>query len=165
MTTRAMFTAEEWNLLRILPALVSSGVSAADPGGIIGAVKEAAAGAKGLIESLRQGAGQELLAAMLEDRSTPGTPDPKTLLGEGDRRQQMENLKSAVLARIAEAMELLGRKAAPEEANAYRRLILEVAEKAASAAREGGFLGFGGERVSGAEQAFLDDVKNALGLA
>jgi hypothetical protein len=160
-----MFTAEEWNLLRILPALVSSGVSAADPGGIIGAVKEAAAGAKGLIESLRQGAGQELLAAMLEDRSTPGTPDPKTLLGEGDRRQQMENLKSAVLARIAEAMELLGRKAAPEEANAYRRLILEVAEKAASAAREGGFLGFGGERVSGAEQAFLDDVKNALGLA
>jgi hypothetical protein len=160
-----MFTAEEWNLLRILPALVSSGVSAADPGGIIGAVKEAAAGAKGLIESLRQGAGQELLAAMLEDRSTPGTPDPKTLLGEGDRRQQMENLKSAVLARIAEAMELLGRKAAPEEANAYRRLILEVAEKAASAAREGGFLGFGGERVSGAEQAFLDDVKTALGLA
>jgi hypothetical protein len=165
MTTKAAFSTEEWNLLRILPALVSSGVSAADPGGIIGAVKEAAAGAKGLIESLQQGSGHELLAAMLEDRSTPGTPDPKTLLGEGDRRQQMENLKSAVLARIEEAMGLLGRKAAPGEAAAYRHLILGVAEKAASAAKEGGFLGFGGERVSGAEQAFLDDVKNALGLA
>lgn len=162
MTTKAAFTTDEWTLLRILPALVSSGVSAADPSGIVGAVKEAAAGATGLIRSLEQGAGIELLGALGGDRSTPGMPDPKTLLGEGDRRQQMENLKSAVLGRIAEAMALLGSKAAPEEAEAYRQVILGVAEKAANASKEGGFLGIGGERVSGAEQAFLDEVKKAL---
>jgi hypothetical protein len=37
-----------------------------------------------------------------------------------------------------------------------------VAESAANAAKEGGFMGFGGERVSAAEQGFLDELKAAL---
>jgi len=40
-----------------------------------------------------------------------------------------------------------------------------VAEKVASASKEGGFLGFGGVRVSNAEQSFLNEVKAALQLA
>ena len=44
MTTQAAFTAEEWTLLRILPSLVSSGASAAEPSGIFGSIHEAAAG-------------------------------------------------------------------------------------------------------------------------
>ena len=44
MATQATFTTEEWALLRILPSLVAGGVSAADPSGIFGTVKEAAAG-------------------------------------------------------------------------------------------------------------------------
>ena len=50
----------------------------------------------------------------------PGIPDPRTLLGEGDREQQMANLKSAVLVRIKEAANLVSRKATPEEAKAYK---------------------------------------------
>ena len=33
MTTQAAFTPQEWTLLRTVPALVASGVAAADPGG------------------------------------------------------------------------------------------------------------------------------------
>jgi hypothetical protein len=44
-------------------------------------------------------------------------------------------------------------------------MIMSVAEKAASASKEGGFLGFGGVRVSNAEQSFLNEVKAALQLA
>ena len=38
---------------------------------------------------------------------------------------------------------------------AYKKMIATVAEETAKASKEGGFLGFGGERVSAGEQAFL----------
>jgi len=165
MATQAAFTAEEWTLLRIVPSLVVGGVSAADPSGIFGAVKEAAAGMTEMIESLQQGSKLELMGAMLADKSIPGMPDPKTLVGEGSREQQMANLKSAVLGRIREVATLVSRKALPEEAQAYKQMIMSVAEKAANASKEGGFLGFGGVRVSSAEESFLNEVKSVLQLA
>ncbi|MBP1597794.1 MAG: hypothetical protein H6Q05_3171 [Acidobacteria bacterium] len=164
MTAQAAFTAEEWTLLRILPPLVSSGVAAADPSGIIGSIKEAAAGMTGMYKSLQQSSNLELLNAMLADRSMPGIPDSKTLIGEGSSEQQIANLKSAVLTRITEAVSLLSRKATPDEVQAYKQMLLSVAEKAAGASKEGGFLGFGGVRVSDAEQSFLNQVKGALQL-
>ncbi len=162
MTTQAGFTPEEWTLLRIVPSFVAAGVSAADPSGIFGSIKEAAAGMKGMIESLQQGSKIELLGAMMADRSMPGMPDKKTLLGEGNREQQMANFKSAVLERTREAANLVSRKATPEEANAYKQMIMSVAAKSANASTEGGLLGFGGVRVSDAEQSFLKEVKSAL---
>jgi len=69
-----------------------------------------------------------------------------------------------VLVRIGEAANLLSRKATPDEVKAYKQMILNVAEKAANASKEGGFLGFGGVQVSNAEQSFLNEVKDALQL-
>ena len=132
MTTQAGFTTEEWTLLRTAPLFVSVGVSAADPSGIFGSIKEAAAGMTGMIASLQQGTKIELLGAMLADRSLPGMPDPKTLVGEGNREQQMANLKSAVPVRIKEAANLVSCKASPEEAKAYKQMIMNVAEKKAN---------------------------------
>ena len=45
------------------------------------------------------------------------------------------------------------------------RRRLAVAEKVANAAKEGGFLGFGGERVSAGEKALIDNIKSALTVA
>ena len=42
---------------------------------------------------------------------------------------------------------------------------LEDGEKAAEASKEGGFLGFGGVRVSDKEQAFITEVRKILGVA
>ena len=83
-------------------------------------------------------------------------PDPKALLGEGSREQQIANFKSAVVDQINRAVSVLDQKAMPEEALAYKQMLMQVAERAANAAKEGGFLGFGGVRVSDAEQAFLE---------
>jgi hypothetical protein len=165
MTTQTAFTTEEWSLLRIVPSLVAGGVSAADPSGILGSIKEATAGMRGMLESLQKGSKLELLGAIFADKSMPGMPDLKTLVGEGNREQQIANLKSAVLARIKEAANLISRKATPEEAQAYKQMIMSVAEKTANASKEGGFLGFGGVRVSNAEQSFLNEVKAVLQLA
>lgn len=164
MTAQAAFTPEEWTLLRTVPPLVTAGVSAADPGGLIGAVKEASGGMMAMIDALKSSQ-LELMGALLADRTRPAVPDPKSMLGEGNREQQIANFKSALMAKIKEAGDLVSRKATPEEAQAYKQMLMTVAERAANAAKEGGFLFFGGERVSAPEQAFLSEVKGALQLA
>jgi len=165
MAKQDAFTTEEWTLLRLVPSLVSGGTSAADPSGIFSSVKEAAAGAAGMAEAFKANSALELFGSLAADRSIPGMPDPKTLLGEGTREQQMANFKNAVLERVKSAVDLVGRKATATEADAYRAMLVSVAQKAAEASKEGGFLGFGGVRVSDAEQAFITEVKKAAGLA
>ena len=165
MAKQDAFTTEEWALLRLVPSFVASGTAAADPSGIFSSIKEAAAGARVTAEAFETNSGLDLFTALAADRSIPGMPDPKTLLGEGSREQQMQNFKNAVLERIESAVGLVARKASPAEADAYRRMLASVAEKAADASKEGGFLGFGGVRVSDKEKAFITEVKTAAGIA
>ena len=163
MTAQAAFTPEEWSLLRIVPPLVTAGVSASDPGGLIGALKEASGGMMAMVDAMKSSQ-LELMGALIGDKSRPAAPDPKSLLGEGSREEQIANFKATLMTRIREAGDLVSRKATPEEAQAYKQMLMAVAERTANAAKEGGFLFFGGERVSAGEQAFLTEVKGALHL-
>jgi len=165
MAKQDAFTAEEWTLLRLAPSLVSGGMAAADPSGIFASIKEATAGVQGMAEAFKSNAALELFSALAADRSIPGMPDPKTLLGEGSREQQMQNFKAAVLDRVKSAADLVARKGSAEEAAAYRKMLADVAERAANASKEGGLLGFGGVRVSDKESAFISEVKHAAGIA
>lgn len=165
MANKETFTAEEWTLLRLTPSLVAGGTAAADPSGLFSSIKESLAGAKGVAGALKANSGLELFAALAADRSIPGMPDPKALLGEGSREQQMQSLKTAVLERVKAASALAASKATPGEVEAYKKMLVSVAEQAAQASKEGGFLGFGGVRVSDKEQAFIAEVKAAAGVA
>jgi hypothetical protein len=42
--------------------------------------------------------------------------------------------------------------------------MVEVAQDAADAAKEGGFMGFGAEQVSQGEQGMLDQLRTTLGV-
>ncbi len=161
MAKQDTFTSDEWTLLRLAPAMVAGGMSAADPSGLFSSIKEATAGASGMREAIKAHA----FAAFEADRSIPGMPDPKSLLGEGSREQQMNHFKQAVLERVGAAVALVAAKASPAEADAYRDMLVAVARKAAEASKEGGFLGFGGVRVSDKEQAFIAEVSKAAGIA
>lgn len=165
MAKQDAFTGEEWTLLRLVPALVAGGVAGADPSGLFSSLKESLAGARGAADAFQTNSSLELFAALAADRSIPGMPDPKALLGDGPREQQMQSLKKAVLERVESAVALVAGKATPAEADAYRNMLVNVAESAANASNEGGFLGFGGVRVSDKEQAFITEVKAAAGVA
>lgn len=117
-----------------------------------------------MAEAFKSDSNLELFGALAADHSIPGMPDPKSLVGEGTHEQQMQNFKNAVLERVRAASELVGRKASPDEANAYRKMLIDIAQDAADASKEGGFLGFGGVRVSDKEKAFIADVSRAAGL-
>jgi hypothetical protein len=70
-----------------------------------------------------------------------------------------------VLEELRGVNELVTAKATPEEAEAFRRWLLVVAQAAADAAKEGGFMGFGAEQVSAGEKQMLEQVRAALGVA
>ena len=165
MAKQDTFTSDEWTLLRLTPSLVAGGTAAADPSGLFSSIKESFAGAKGMAEAFKANSSLELFSALAADRSIPGMPDPKTMLGEGTREQQTQNLKTAVLDRVKSAVALVTAKATPAEADAYRQMLVGVALQAADASKEGGFLGFGGVRVSDKEKAFIAEVKGAAGVA
>ncbi len=69
-----------------------------------------------------------------------------------------------ILDELRAVNEILVAKATPEEAEAFRRWMIAVAQAAADAAKEGGFLGFGAEQVSEGEKKMLEQLGNALGL-
>ena len=164
MAKQDSFTSDEWALLRLAPSLVAGGTAAADPSGIFASIKEAAAGAGVVANAFKTNSGLELFAALATDHSIPGMPDPKSLLGEGSREQQLAEFQECG-AGARQVRHRPGRaQGLSAEADAYRKLLADVAEKAADASKEGGFLGFGGVRVSDKEQAFISEVKKAAGM-
>jgi hypothetical protein len=71
----------------------------------------------------------------------------------------VEELKESGLQHLRDAVELLKRKATPEELEDYRRFVLTLADRVASAHREGG------QSISAAEQAAIQEVAATLGAA
>ena len=74
---------------------------------------------------------------------------------------KLEGLKDAALAELRTISSTLDAKA-PEDAAAFKAWLQEVAQKAAEAGTEGGFLGFGGVAVSEAEKATVAEISVAL---
>jgi hypothetical protein len=70
-----------------------------------------------------------------------------------------------VVDELSRANEIVSAKATPEEAEAFRAWILECAQRAAEAAKEGGFMGFHAERVSEGEKEMLAQLGSALGAS
>jgi hypothetical protein len=164
MANQKDFSPAEWTLLRLAPSFVSVGVSASDRSGLFASIREALAGAREVIEAVNKNIVLELFSALAADRTLPDIPDIDTLLGRGSKEKQMENFKRVALAQVVAAVDVLAKKASPTESDAYRKLLVGVAERAANASKEGSFLGFGGVRVSQKERDFIDAVKRAAGV-
>ena len=150
MTTKADFNAEEWERVLQGPAIAGLIVVAVQRGGTI---RETVEMAKVYKEAREQHAGSDLLGEIV---SSPPTADPR-------RFESVEQLRSQGAEQIRDAVALLESKASPEDVEAYRRFALTVAERVAERTKSGDFVGIGGERVSDAERAALDEIAAALG--
>ena len=73
-----------------------------------------------------------------------------------------EKMRAQALEDCRAVASLLASKGNAQEASEYRQWAIAVAEKVAMASTEGGFLGFGGERLSGGEKQLLGELKAHL---
>jgi hypothetical protein len=158
MATKADFTDEEWTRLERAPFVAGWAISLADPGGPIEAVKETMATIKTVTESARTDAGGLVgeVAKSFADKSQKRENPMKGFKPKGAMAGQQ------ILDELKGVNELVTAKATPEEAAEFREWLLTAAQRAADAAKEGGFMGFNAERVSEGEQQMLDQLRKVL---
>jgi hypothetical protein len=156
MTSKQDFTDEEWKRIRRAPLVAGFAISIADPGGPIELAKETLASLRSATLPPSQ---EELLASVALDVQALAQQKQSPL---GDFKPTNGQL---VLDELRGVNELVTAKATPQEVDAFRGWLVATAQAAADAAKEGGFMGFGAERVSAGERQMLDQVRAALGLA
>lgn len=158
MTRRQDFGSEEWRALRNAPQLVAMATAAAGHSGFFGTLSEGmsaasafAAARRGNNELIKELFGaEEIRAAHSDIREMLGSViEPSTF---GTR------LQDGAIAAARKALAALGRHQATADMEDYRKMLAWLAEEVANAAREGGFFGFGGVRVSEGEQKFLNKL-------
>ena len=161
MSVRDQFTQEEWTKVMLGAGRTGGAVVAASPSGVTGLVAEAQAIAKTIRESISAVPRTPLLEAMAADLlGTP--PDPKSLGGEGAK--SMDEVRAQSIEGVRQAVWIVSSKASPEDAAAYRQMLLRVAENTAQAAKEdGNFLGMGGVQVNDKEQSVLEELRRVIG--
>jgi hypothetical protein len=150
MTAKADFNAEEWDKIAQGPALAGLIVVASQRGGTI---RESLAMAKAYKEAQQAHGSGDLVGELVQ--SAPNL--------NARQFSSKEDMHTSGLAKITEAAELVKAKATPEELEEYRTFAMAVAQHAAEADKSGGFLGIGGERISGNEEAALNEIAAALG--
>ncbi|MBN2256731.1 MAG: hypothetical protein JW704_02770, partial [Anaerolineaceae bacterium] len=72
-------------------------------------------------------------------------------------------MKAKCLQACRDLAALLSQKS-PADAEAYKQWVYQIAKRSAEAAKEGGLLGFGGEKVSEVETTALQEGATALGI-
>jgi hypothetical protein len=144
MTGKADFTAEEWELVAEGPTGAGLVVITASRGGTF---RETFSMAKAYTEARAEHGASELL-----DEIVSAKPEV-----DRSRHASPEELRSASLDRLREAVALLERKASPEEVEDYRRFVVTLANRVAEAHKEHG------ELVSDDEQRAIDEIRGALG--
>jgi hypothetical protein len=160
VTTKDAFPESEWIRIRRAPFVAGMAISLADPGGPFEMARE----------------------TMATVRSATNPPSREQLLSEialdlQDMTQRKQNPLSdfklakgsapgpQVLAELGAVSALVRAKASQEEYDAYRSWLVTTAGAAATAAKEGGFMGFKAVLVSAGEQAMLEQLRSALDLS
>jgi hypothetical protein len=159
VTKKADYTEEEWATLRRAPMVAGLAITLADPGGPIEATKEAIATLKAVTSP---GSDQELVVALSQDAMALAQQRQSPLK---DFKPRGAMAGQQVLDELRAANDVVSEKATPEEAAAFRSWLLAAAKAAADAAKEGGFMGFGAERVSLGERDMLEQLGRILGTA
>ena len=154
------FTPEQWQQLVNAPRMASIYIALASPSGPLGVIKEALALPRLVLAAVNSAGGDPLVDAVAADFKEQVE---KRQMATPGLSRDYETLKVQCLDACRDVATLLADWPAPE-AESFKRWVYQAALNSAEAAREGGFLGIGGVRVSEAETAALKDIAQALAL-
>ncbi len=163
---------DELQLLATLPQAIGSSVAFAGRSGLFGTGKELFTSGQALMAGIKDFPDNELIRAIVPDphaadkhgelAQARATRDWATARMKAQGISSAEQLTAQTLADARAVAALLDSKIDPMQATQYRQWALSMAEKVAMASTEGGFLGFGGTRLSDAEKTLIEQIKVAL---
>jgi hypothetical protein len=143
VTGKADLTPEEWDTVAHGPTTAGLIVVTAQRGGTF---REMFAITKLYAEVKRQPGSSELVDEIVAARPAL----------DHTRYRSPDELREGGLRHLADAIDILERRASADDLEAYRSFVLELAERVANAHREGGVA------VSDAEQQAIDAVRRVV---
>ena len=168
------FTDEEWATLAEGPAQAIMAVVLADKSDPVSFLKEVRAAVSIITEEAqRQDISSDLVKSLVNSLKEA---DVKEMV-EGDELiwRKVFNLlaqiqtfdsasagRKAAIAKMQHIGIILASKVTAVQAQEYKDWVLSIGRKVAEAVKEGGFLGIGGERISGDERSTLSELEKAL---
>jgi hypothetical protein len=163
MANKASFTPEEWTKVLESVAVTGMAVTAAEPSGLFGMLKEALFGGAALAAAKADPNANELVKAAIGDFETAESRAAvQEALNARFAGAKPADIVPRSLETLRQASSILDTKARAD-APAFKAWLNSIAAKVAEASKEGGFLGFGGVQVSDAEKATLAQIAGALG--
>jgi hypothetical protein len=160
MTTKSDFTEEEWVRLGRAPLVAGMAISLADPGGPIESIKESTAAIRTVLAAAESGEHGELVQSIARDVAEKARARENPLAGF---RPAGADARDEVLAELRAVNALLVEKLTPDERDQFVDWLRSAAQNTATAAKEGGFLGFNAQLVSEREQQMLDTLGGIFG--
>ena len=170
MSLESRFTEDEIFLLASTPVQIGTVMAFAEGSGL-GTIKEMLASSRSYINGLKEYPDNEIITGVL-----PSVTDIKEAMGKAKEMRQKtqerlkalginstEKLREQIIKDAKEVAAILDAKATPEEAKEYKEWAMGVAANVAKAAKEGGFLGIGGTRISEGEKEAFAQIAEALG--
>lgn len=165
MADKSNFTPDEWKLLLESVTMAGIAVSAADPSGLWGLLKESFAEGAALVAAKSDPTTKPLIKAVVADFETS---QGRTTARDG-LAEKLKGLKPAeITAKCIETLGLAGAlvdEKAPDDAAAFKAWLREISQHVAEASREGGLFSSATSPVSDKEKATLQEISSALKLA
>jgi hypothetical protein len=164
MTGKSNFTPDEWKVL--LQSVMAAGIAitAAEPSGLWGLLKESFAGGTELAKAKTDPGTNALIKAVVDDFSTAEGSAARDALKAKFKDSKPAQIKNKCIEVLRETAAIVDAKA-PSDSAAYKRWLQQISQHVAEAANEGGFLGAGGVPISEAEKATLTEISTALKAA
>ena len=166
MTTITDFISEEQALLSKAPFNLGMAMAMSSGSGL-GTIKEVVKVAQATIEGRVTFPNSTLIGSLisaLEAKVKENRDDVQEMLQPDPSVHSPEDLANLALNGVSKAVAAVTAKASPQEAAEYKQWLMQIAQKVAGAATEGGFLGIGGQKYSEPEKAMLQRVATALGV-
>lgn len=164
MADKTTFTPEEWTLLLESVMMAGMAVTAAEPSGLWGLLKESFATGSALAKVKLDNNSDPLIKAVADDF---GTSEGRSAARDGLKAKLAGASTSEITSRCIETLgqvsTLLDAKA-PADAPAFKAWLRQISQGVAEAASEGGWFS-SSVQVSDAEKATLTEVSSALKLA
>jgi len=171
MSFKERFTDEEQLLLSSTPVMIGSAMAFSESSGLA-TVKELMASANTYMGGLKAYPQNEIIQGILpnlDDRKEAMAQAKEFRVKASDRIKEkqidsQDKMRQLLLSDAQEINKILEQKATSKEASEYKEWNMLVAENVAKAAKEGGFLGFGGERISAGEKALFAELSQAFNI-
>ncbi len=173
MDIQETFSEEQWKQISTLPQLVGGATAAAGSSGLFGSLKEAMASVRGIMDGAHSYEENNIVMAIApdmqkkEETRAKMTEQKEILMAKikGKEVKSGAELVALALAESKEVAAIMDEVDVPMEISLeFKEWVVAIAKNVSEAAKEGSFFGFGGTRVSEAEENFIADLRIALGI-